>query len=217
MQIIRTHRKTIALIITPGGDLIVRAPLHTGVSIIEDFVRQKAGWIERHQRRYREHAASRPAPTYSNGECFFYRGENYPLELVERSRPLLDLTDGHFRLSAAAKPRAVEVFQHWYRARALEIIPARVAELAAQCGFPYNRVRITSARTRWGSCSRRGALAFSWRLMLVPPDVLDYVIIHELAHLVELNHSQKFWDLVERLLPGFRAQRTWLKEARFNI
>jgi predicted metal-dependent hydrolase len=79
-------------------------------------------------------------------------------------------------------------------------------------GFREMKVRISSARTRWGSCSQKGNLSFTWRLVMAPPDVIDYVVVHELCHTREMNHSRSFWEQVEAILPDFRQRRRWLKE-----
>ncbi len=97
-------------------------------------------------------------------------------------------------------------------ARAKQIIPQRVAHFAHQAGVTYGRITIRSQRTRWGSCSSRGNLNFNCLLMLVPEEVLDYVVVHELCHRKELNHSSRFWVEVERILPDYRIRRKWLKE-----
>lgn len=101
--------------------------------------------------------------------------------------------------------------RRWLRLRAGARLRARVEAHAAALGVGYGRVTVRDQRTRWGSCSRRGALSFSWRLILAPPAVLDYVCAHEVAHLVELNHSRAFWALVARLRPDYACQREWLR------
>jgi predicted metal-dependent hydrolase len=103
-------------------------------------------------------------------------------------------------------------FENWYKERAKALIPRRVSQLAAQYGFEYQRIRITSARTRWGSCSSRGTLSFTWRLVMAPEEMIDYVIVHELVHLHIHNHSKEFWTKVGLIMPGYKAKRLWLKK-----
>jgi hypothetical protein len=98
------------------------------------------------------------------------------------------------------------------RSRAREVVSALAEREAEQIGVVYRRVRIGGQRTLWGSCSARGTLSFNWRLVLAPPAVVDYVVVHELCHLLVPNHSQSFWSLVERHRPGWREQRAWLRE-----
>jgi predicted metal-dependent hydrolase len=98
------------------------------------------------------------------------------------------------------------------RKRAREIVSALAEREAGRLGVAYRRIRIGGQRTLWGSCSARGTLSFNWRLVLAPPEVVDYVVVHELCHLLVPNHSPSFWSLVERHRPGWREQRAWLRE-----
>lgn len=99
-----------------------------------------------------------------------------------------------------------------YRKKARQQLEARCAYYAPRMGVDYNRITIRAAKTRWGSCSAQGNLNFHWKLILMPPEVLDYVAVHELAHRKEMNHSQRFWEEVEKILPDYRKRRKWLKE-----
>ncbi len=101
---------------------------------------------------------------------------------------------------------------HTLASRALEIIHQRVAHFAPKVGVTYGRITIRNQRSRWGSCSTQGNLNFNCLLMLTPPEVLDYVVVHELCHRKEMNHSKRFWDEVQKILPNYDAQRKWLKE-----
>ena len=104
------------------------------------------------------------------------------------------------------------VLEAAYRKRARTQLEARAAYYAGLMGVTYNRIAIRAARTRWGSCSAQGNLNFHWKLILMPPEVLDYVVVHELAHRKEMNHSARFWAEVERILPDYKRRRKWLKD-----
>ena len=105
-----------------------------------------------------------------------------------------------------------EAEQRLYRDKAREIFEQKVSYYAQMMGVSYGRIAIRDQKTRWGSCSSSGNLNFNYRLMLAPPKVLDYVVIHELCHRIEMNHSPKFWKCVESIMPDYRTQRQWLKE-----
>ncbi len=109
-------------------------------------------------------------------------------------------------------PQQREGLEKRYREAAKEYFPKRAAYYAQQLGVSYERIRIAEQKTRWGSCSSKGTLSFNWKLMLAPPKVLDYVVVHELCHLKEMNHSPQFWKLVEELMPDYKEYRKWLKE-----
>ena len=99
-----------------------------------------------------------------------------------------------------------------YRRKAGKLLENRCAYFAERMGVDYSRIAVRAAKTRWGSCSAQGNLSFHWKLVLMPPEILDYVVVHELAHRKEMNHSQRFWAEVERILPDYKARRKWLKE-----
>ena len=105
-----------------------------------------------------------------------------------------------------------EAEKKYYRNLAREVLGARTGYYARKMGVTYGRISIREQKTRWGSCSGKGNLNFNWKLSLVPDEILDYVVVHELAHRKEMNHSQRFWAEVERILPDYKARRKWLKE-----
>lgn len=209
-KIIRTNRKTIALIIERDGNLIVRAPRGVTNTKIQELVNTKAEWIRTKQQQVKNVSPKATRKQYVNGEGFWYLGKNYRLEIIDHAKKPLVL-DGRFQLARVALPRAAQVFKHWYRNQAEGIIAERVRWFAAKNGFSYNKIRITSARRRWGSCTSRGTLSFTWRLVMAPMAVIDYVVVHELVHLQEKNHSKSFWGKVKALMPNYKQQIAWLK------
>ena len=214
-QLIRSRRKTVAIEVHPDGRVIVRAPLRASRLQIEQFVAQKQDWIRRKQAEAQDirlrQAELRPAqPQFKPGETFLFLGEAYPLAIVDQQPGPL-LLDGRFYLRRDDLPRAAQVFEAWYKAQARLIFETRLAELSRLNGFQAGKLRLSSARTRWGSCSSQGTISLTWRLVMAPPTIIDYVIVHELVHLVENNHSSRFWVKVEAILPDYRARRKWLK------
>lgn len=210
-QIIRTRRKTIALIIQPDGRLIVRAPLRVSNAAIHLFVAKQAEWIKAKQQLVRSKYVPFVPKKFTSGEKFLYLGKTYPLEIVKVAHPALTLQSS-FRIAEKALPNAQSLFESWYKRQAHHVITQRVQFFASQNGFQYTKVRITSARTRWGSCSSRGTLSFTWRLVMAPLTIIDYVVVHELVHLHIKNHSREFWEQVKFLMPDYQQRRLWLKE-----
>ncbi len=210
-ELIRTRRRSIALVVQADGRLVVRAPLRAAQAEIQRALEKHAAWIVKKQAQARQLQTACPPPTYTAGEEFWFLGVPRRLELCDRRRPMLALEDSVFRLSRAAGPRSAATFQAWYRLQAARLLPERVSGLAARFGFRPRGVRITSARTRWGSCSPGGMLAFSWRLMIAPWPVIEYVILHELVHLETKNHSAAFWEQLGALVPDYKDHIHWLK------
>ena len=151
-----------------------------------------------------------PPKQYLPSETFLYLGKEYPLEVVLLQPTELTLNN-HFRITKSALDNAETVFQKWYRQQATQIIPERIKYFADSYPLNYEKIRITSARTRWGSCSPKNTLSFSWRLIMTPLEVVDYVVVHELAHTVHHNHSKRFWGLAEKILPNYKEWRKWLR------
>ncbi len=214
-KLTRSKRRTIALIIERDGTLTVRAPMRAPQALIQKFIQQKADWIARTREKIKA-IVTTPAKQYINGETFPFLGSSFDLKLVGSQRPLLQFDNG-FTLNRAAQTKGERVFTRWYKERALEIIAERVKQYSQQYNFTPKQVKITSAKTRWGSCSSNGALNFTWRLVMAPLDVIDYVVAHELAHLRVKDHSTKFWNEVESIYPEYRKQRKWLRENGGNL
>lgn len=209
-KLIRSKRRTIALIVERDGSLTVRAPKRAAVVDIHSFILEKQEWIIRMRERFRA-LPEAPKREYKDGEVFSFLGSEYELRLVNPQRPALKFEDG-FKLGSTAQPRAERLFTQWYKEQALAVISERVDAFSAEYGFSPKQVKISSAKTRWGSCSPDGTLNFTWRLVMAPLEVVDYVVVHELAHLRVKNHSSRFWREVEKILPEYKERRKWLRD-----
>jgi predicted metal-dependent hydrolase len=207
-KLVRSKRKTLSLIVETNGTLTVRAPLRMKESDIHRFIEAKQDWIKRKQAKVREEAVS--PRRYVDGELFWYLGREIPLRIISEGKPAL-VMDGLFKLTKSAQPQAESVFTAWYKKQARRVLTERVEIFARTHDFEVGKIRISSARTRWGSCSSKETLSFTWRLVMAPLDVIDYVVVHELCHLKEMNHSKVFWAQVEAILPDYKIRRKWLK------
>jgi predicted metal-dependent hydrolase len=215
-KIIRSRRKTIALIIQRDGALIIRAPLRTPEKTIRELVEQKTGWITKKQAEMAQNQRT-PARQFADGEKFLLMGKTYPLKIIKNQRNALAFELGSIKLAEKAIPRAKETLTIWYKKMAATLLPARIETLAAKHNLTPKKTRITSARTRWGSCSSTGTISLTWRLVMAPPETIDYVIIHELVHLNIKNHSKTFWNAVAALMPDYKKHVDWLKKNGQNL
>ncbi|MBE8540158.1 YgjP-like metallopeptidase domain-containing protein [Geoglobus acetivorans] len=210
-ELIKTRRKTISLQITDEGKLIVRAPVNASDEAIWNTILKHRDWIERKRKEILSRDPKASKKEFVNGEGFLYLGKYYKLRIVEGQKEPLKL-DNEFLLSKEYLPIAKEVFVNWYREKAYEKITERVEWYAKIRGFDYNKVNITNAQKRWASCSHKRNLNFSWRLIMAPLPVIDYVVVHELVHLEEKNHSKTFWNKVKMLMPNYEKHKEWLKK-----
>jgi predicted metal-dependent hydrolase len=212
-QLIRSKRKTLQISITPDARLVVRAPLNLPLKLINRFVEEKREWIERKKasvRAAREHSLRKD---FNEGAVFSFLGSNYSLSIKEDHTEIrINGTNLEFPARLMTAP-AVHLEQ-WYMTEARRYIGSRLKELSASVGIQYKSFGITRARRRWGSCSPKDSLNFTWRLMQAKPGAIDYVIIHELCHVRVKNHSQAFWNIVGRILPDYRILRKWLRDHR---
>lgn len=210
-ELIRSRRRSVAIAVDADGRIIVRAPLRLARRDIDTLVQTKRAWIEEKQELSRRRAQLHPRREPAAGEQLLYLGQ--PLLLVFSDgirRP--ERLQSTLALPRAQQGRAAQAVQAWYRQAALEHLRQRVEHFSRACAIPYASVGVTAARRRWGSCSGAGRLNFAWRLILCPPDVVDYVVVHELCHIRELNHSPAFWAQVRAILPDYERQLKWLKD-----
>ena len=209
-RIRRSRRKTIALIMELDGTLEVRAPQRMTDKQIMDFVQSKASWIRKRQAAVQ---AGPPPHVFQQGEEFLYLGTMYPLRHVANQRKAVHFSGAEIYLRVANVPDAAEKIESWYRDKARQYLMVRLAYYAQRFEFSYKSLRINGARTRWGSCNaQRGSLNFTWRLMMAPPEIVDYVVVHELCHLRHANHSAAFWAEVGKIMPDYKQRRKWLKD-----
>lgn len=210
-EIIRTKRRTIALQITPQAELIIRAPHKAPLETIYRFVREKMSWILDKQRFVRENYRPPIQKQFVEGESFLYLGQSYKLSIVKEANEPLAFNGNEFLLLEKYLSVAEQVFAWWYKKQAYDVIGERVNFYVNSNGLKYTSFRITSGRKRLGACSSKRGINFSWRLMMTPMEVVDYVVVHELSHLREHNHSKRFWHNVQLLYPNCKQAKMWLK------
>jgi predicted metal-dependent hydrolase len=211
----RKRRRTISLQINRQSDVIVSAPYFTPTSEINLFVRQKFDWIKKNIEKQKEERIHTKEKQYISGEYFYYLGIPYPLEVFSQQNLPAGLVfwSNRFYLNSVENiARKKDYFVKWYKTKAQEHFTKRINDYSSELGFMPRKIRVTAARQRWGSCSEENNIALSFRLIMALPAVIDYVIIHELMHIKEKNHSAKFWRLVAAAIPEYKNHRRWLRE-----
>jgi len=209
-QVIRTDRKSIALIVKRDGTLVVRAPNNATDEQISSTINRKSIWIEAKQQEVLSTYPQTSKKEFVNGEGFLYLGKSYRLKIISKGDAPLKL-DTFFLLDQNALTNAKSVFIDWYKDKANDVLSDRVAWYSKKSGISIKQIKITSANSRWGSCSAKGTLSFPWRLVMAPVPVIDYVVIHELVHISEKNHSKTFWNQVHALMPDYENKIAWLE------
>jgi predicted metal-dependent hydrolase len=219
-QVIRSkkRRRTMSVRIKEDGKIVIYVPYRTMQDEIERFIEKSRSWVSQRLSE-RERSIRETKRGFAPGERFFYLGESYPLSIEPNGDkgPPLKLSFGKFILDGNRIDEARDLFTQWYRAEAKETLEERVDYYSHRLLLFPKAVRITSARSRWGSCSSDNRLSFSWRIMMASLDVIDYILIHELAHIKEKNHSRRFWSYLESVIPDYKERRIWLKENGYSL
>lgn len=210
-KVIKTRRKTIALQVTEYAELIVRAPYRAEPDEIQSVIAKHATWIHRKKEEMLSKDPKFNRKKYVNGEGFPYLGRYYRLRIIKDLGKPLTLTN-EFLLSADRVPFAGDEIVKWYNEQAKEFITKRANIISKSTALKYASINITNAEQRWGSCSKNGQLNFTWRLIMAPVSVIDYVVLHEMVHIVVKNHPKTFWNKVEAYMPDYRERNEWLKE-----
>ncbi|MBM7556774.1 M48 family metallopeptidase [Halanaerobacter jeridensis] len=221
-QVVRSNRKTVGLEVSIEDGVKIRAPKRLSQAEIESIVEKKAEWILKKQNKLSD---VKPAPNpkeFLSGEKLPYLGRRYRIKLQESDnvkQVKVKLYQGKFWLMisksvAEADDRRElireEVIQ-WYRSHADAKIKERVKKYQQQIGEEPNAIKVKKQKKRWGSCSSKRNLNFNWKLIMAPMSVIDYLVVHELAHLKYPNHSKEFWQLVEAVIPNYEEKQEWLR------
>jgi predicted metal-dependent hydrolase len=222
VEVVRSIRRTAALHIV-GNDLQVRIPEHLEDERVAAILQQKRPWI-----RGKVAALKRVSPHRSkelvSGESFPYLGRHYRLKVQEGYQVGVCLSGGY--LKATIRPteqgahrtlRIQQYLQNWYRSRALERLQEKTHRYAQQIGVSATGVSVRNFRSRWGSCDKRGQVVFNWNIIKAPHSIVDYVVIHELCHLIHPNHSKDFWQVVASHDPAHTEHKQWLRNTGSSL
>ena len=204
-----SNRKTLGITVDRDKSIIVRAPDRTSKKEVRDFIDHKRFWIYtklNHPQKFSDNEKKE----FVSGASIMYLGRNYKLDVVNENIEGLRFSS-KFIISRKNRKYAFDIFKQWYLKKAFEKIPPRVNFYTDNLGVNYNRLNIKELKYRWGSCTPNNNLNFNWRLMKAPMFAIDYVIVHELTHLLEANHTLKFWNIVKTQIPKYLQAKEWLK------
>lgn len=212
-----THRKTTDIVIERNGVIAVRPPLDYTPEQVDAVVESKRMWIYRNLAEWRDLNAISVIREWVNGETFLYLGRSYQLSFVDNQASDLLLKEGRFCLKRelidkGGKEVAKKAFEAYYSAKGLKRITERVNYYAPKVGVKVSSIKIKNMGYRWASCSQKGALNFHWKCMMASPKIIDYIVVHELCHLHHANHSDLFWNEVDKVMPDYRERKNELRK-----
>jgi len=216
-EIIRSQRATADIVIERDGRVLVRAPESIPDERIEDMVEAKRYWIYKNLAEWRDLNATRVLREYRNGEGFLYLGRSYRLLLVANQDEPLLLKNGRFCLrrdlvDQGAIEAAKSAFRDYYIARGSERITQRVNYYAPKVGVQPRDIAVRELGNRWAVCAPNGNLAFHWKCMMAPQTIIDYIVVHELCHFYHLDHTDAFWNEVDKVMPVYGERKEWLRQ-----
>lgn len=212
-EIVYSKRKTMVISVDESGKVIVRSPHNIRQELILDRVKGKAGWIADKL----DKITMPEEKEYADGELFMYLGRNYVLQLCwdkSATKPEVAMQKDTLLVRTSTEDKVIikNAIELWYKNKARELIRERINHYQPAIKISPNRVTVKNQKKRWGSCSSKGNLNFNWRIMMAPLEIVDYIVVHEMCHLIHLNHSREYWQLVAAILPDYKKRRQWLKK-----
>ena len=221
-QVRRTGRKSLGIAVERDGSVIVNAPQDVDSTAIEKFVFSKRLWIHQKLAYKKETNKEKIRRDFVNGQGFLYLGKSYRLRLVKheintakkngRGLNGLRFNQGYFELPVTEQSRARDHFIRWYRRKTEEQLQARLPRYVDRVGAEVKGFRVLDLGNRWASCGAKGTLNFNWRTVMAPIWVFDYILVHELAHMIRKGHTKEFWSIVARVIPDYQEHESWLYE-----
>lgn len=221
-QLVRSARRRSLSIEIAQAQVVVRAPYFVAKADIEKFVREKSLWVQQKLAQQAQQISDLPSYTFANGTSVPYLGS--PLELVVHKQPKADVVRYGAKLLVILTSRSrlpdeqqtKRLVSQWYQDQALKLLQektdAAVARLSTKnAGTKHAGVTLKATRSKWGHCTAQGAIQYNWQILLAPEPIVDYLVAHEVSHLLLHNHSPAFWAVVARLCPDYKKRRAWLK------
>ena len=208
-SVIKSNRKSLSIIIERDKSVVVRAPQSLSDERIKEEVRKRKTLIES-KIESEQKAINHTAKEFVDGEQFLYLGKYYSLQINISEERTLNFNNA-FIVEARNSEVVKNLLFEWYQQLAKEVLIPRIKYFAEHLGVKRKHINITAAKYTWGSCTAAGTLNYNWRIVKAPPEVIDYIVVHELAHLREHNHSPEFWNIVAVQLPQYEDAKQWLK------
>ena len=217
-----SERKTTDIVIERDGAIVVRPPKDYSPEQVDAVVDSKRMWIYRNLAEWRDLNATAVVREWVNGETFLYLGRTYQLSLVAKKDADLKLKDGRFCLNRklideGGVEAAKSAFEKYYTDRGKKRIKERVQYYAPKVGVEPASVKVKEMGYRWASCGKSNSLSFHWKCMMASPKIIDYIIVHELCHIHHRDHSEKYWNEVDKVMPDYRERKEWLRKNGANF
>lgn len=212
LNIKRSNRRTISIYVERDGRVSILAPEKITEIKLNEIIKKKEYLIYKHLAKWKELNSGKIEREWVNGQSYLYLGRNYRLKILKESDTSLSLKNGFFNLDKAQINNANKLFIEFYKEKGLPKIIERVIYYKTKMGLEPKQIRIMDLKNRWASCSVSGNINFHWKCIMAPLSVIDYIVVHELAHLKHNNHTSAFWNEIDKVIPDYQKQIQWLRE-----
>lgn len=206
-----SDRKTLNITVERDRKIIVRAPEHLSTEKIDSLVQSKKQWIKEKLNHTQKYPEIPVVKKFVSGETLMYLGKNYQLLVVDEDIEAIEFNQ-RFRISRKNQVRANDLFKKWYLEQALQKIKPLAIQYAKYLGVEYSELKTSEMKYRWGSCTPANNIIFNWRIIKAPMYVVNYLVAHELVHLIEDNHTPRFWNILSIQVPYYQKAKDWLKK-----
>jgi predicted metal-dependent hydrolase len=216
------NRNTMGIYIDAYGYVQVRVPKETPEERVLQLLEEKWDWVQRTTKEMKERMVGQKEKVYSNGEVFQYLGDNYPIEIVQD----IDIKQDHVviegdKLIIYVKQHEDEIIKQalkrFYYQKCKALVERRIRIYQSNFKLKPRSIRISDNKSRWGTCDSNLQLTFNWKLAMAPLEVIDYIVVHEMCHMVHLNHDRSFWRLVGKMLPDYEERESWLAQSSWKM
>ena len=211
----RTNRKKTASIKIEQGVVQVIVPKNLPQKEIDDLLKQKSNWIRQKLIIQQSVPLSTPKE-FVSGESFSYLGRNYRLKVLKGDLQPVKLKQGYLQVTVPMEQKSDQalirkLLQDWYLDRASDKLEQKSIKYSEQMGVQPTKIKVKEYKSRWGSCNSRGEISYNWKIIMTPHRIVDYLVVHELSHLIHHNHSKQYWNQVRSIVPDYQDKRDWLK------
>ena len=221
-EIFYKKRKTMGIYIDAYGGVEVRVPKDTPEERVIQLLEEKWDWIQRTTKKMKERVVGHKEKVYETGEVFQYLGDAYPIEIVQAINILQEhvVIEGDkliIYVQQHEDERVKQALKRFYYQKCKALVESRIRYYQSHFKLKPRSIKITDNKSRWGSCDSNLQLTFNWKLAMAPLEVIDYIVVHEMCHMVHLNHDRSFWRLVGKMLPDYKERESWLTQSSWKM
>jgi predicted metal-dependent hydrolase len=221
-ELIYKKRKSMRMLIDVYGNVEVQAPKGTPEQIVIQFLEEKWDWILQKKKEMKDRLEGRQEKVYEQGESFLYLGNTYPIQIsqdptIEQDHAVLEGDRLHIYVKQLEDERIKQALKRFYYQQCKTLVEKSIRTYQSHFKTKPRSIRITDNKTNWGTCDAKQQLTFNWKLAMAPLDVINYVVVHEMCHMVHLNHDRSFWRLVGKIMPNYEEQENWLARSSWKM